>query len=91
MGQDAQILIVKTNELRREKPHINVGIETIQLPGAAVARRFAREGLTVALARYLTYLTYTGVPRKTFFIILPSLIIFREVLYWEILTQGHRA
>ena len=88
MGQDAQILIVKTNELRREKPHINVGIETIQLPGAAVARRFAREGLTVALARYLTY---PGVPRKTFFIILPSLIIFREVLYWEILTQGHRA
>ena len=47
---DAQILIVETNELRRVSSKNT--LVTIPLPGAAVARRFAREGFTVAVARY---------------------------------------
>ena len=47
---DAQILIVETNELRRVSSKNT--LVTMPLPGAAVARRFAREGFTVAVARY---------------------------------------
>ena len=47
---DAQFLIVETNELRRVSSKNT--LVTIPLPGAAVARRFAREGFTVAVARY---------------------------------------
>ena len=36
-----------------KKKYVQGSIVTIQLLGAAVARRFAREGLTVAVARYL--------------------------------------
>ena len=39
----------------RKKSTIHGSIVTIHLLGAAVARRFAREGLTVAVARYLSY------------------------------------
>ena len=47
---DAQILIVETNELRRVSSKNT--LVTMPLPGAAVARRFAKEGFTVAVARY---------------------------------------
>ena len=39
-----------------KKKYVQGSIVTIQLLGAAVARRFAREGLTVAVARYLCIL-----------------------------------
>ena len=41
---------METNELRRVSSKNT--LVTIPLPGAAVARRFAKEGFTVAVARY---------------------------------------